>query len=267
MSVRRNVAVINEQLDLRAWFRNDSSGTVFDPVEITKVEMIDTDGVTVLETIDTGNVNFLEIGHYQIVTSAAWNTSSRLVYDRWFFRRIAGGIIYTTLLNVNILATTTPSEKYSTITQLRENVLRIEAGSFDDNAVIRRIAQADAMLEVDLSNMVDFTDMPIVPNTPDYINKLSQYKTAELCLVALFSAKRMVLEPSDWEYWKKLYDDLLNKILSGDIKIASLGTSEFGTSNFPKNTIEPALGQNKRGEFADNDTIEEIRGEFGVQAD
>lgn len=271
MSVRRDAAVINQELDLRAWFRNDTSGVVFDPVNFTKVEILDTDAVTVLETIAPGDITFLAIGNYQIITSAAWNTSSRLVYDRWYFRRIAGGIIYTTLLNTNILSTTTPSEKYSTVTQLRDNVPRIEVATFDDNQVIRRIAQADTTLEVDLSGVVDFTDMPLigdVPATPDYINKLSQYKTAELSLIALFSAKRMVMEPADWQYWKEMYDNLLKKIISGEISVGeALATSTFGTDNFPRHDVEPALGQGKRGEFANEDDVEDIRSEFGNQDD
>jgi len=270
MAVRRNVATTGEQLDLRSYFRNDSTGTLFDPVAFTQVEILDTDASTVLETIVAGNIVQLGVGYYQIITAAAWNTTARLIYDRWYFQRVAGGTVYTTLLNTYITSAAAPAAKYSTVTQLRNNVPRITAGVLDDALITSRISEADKKVETDLGNIVDFSAMPLItdiPATPDYINLASQYKTAELSLVAVFSSKRMAVEVTDWEYWQTKYNDLIADILAGNVALGAFasGTSVFNSDNFPRDGIEPALGQAKYGEWANEDDIEDIREEFGNQ--
>jgi len=85
MSVRRDGAIINEQLDLRFELRYDRTGSLFDADSVTKVEIIDTDSGTILETILTANITKIATGTYKVITSASWNTSSRSITDKWYF--------------------------------------------------------------------------------------------------------------------------------------------------------------------------------------
>lgn len=155
---------------------------------------------------------------------------------------------------------------YSNITQLRFNVPRITVTVMGDVAVTDRIDIADDKVEVDLGNLVDFTLVVDTPaGCPDYINKLSQYKTAEKCLVARFSAKRMAEEITDWQYWQSEYNILLEKILSGMIDLGAVALAGATYSKRFREDIEPALGQGERGEWANDDDIEDIRSDYGNQ--
>jgi len=93
MAKRRNEAVINEQLDLRMYFRRDDSGTLYDPYEITKVEIVDAETREIQETITS--ITKLSEGDYQVITSSGWNTSARSVNDIWYTREVSGGPVYT----------------------------------------------------------------------------------------------------------------------------------------------------------------------------
>jgi len=269
MAKRRGEASINEQLDLRVWFRNDSDGTAFDPVSITQVEILDEDASTVLETIASGSVVKLGVGNYRVITSSSWNTASKTVYDKWYFQRIAAGIVYTSIQSTFIFSETVPvtsTDRYSTVSQLRSNVPRITVDVMETEDVIDKINQADSILEQDLANVVDFTSMPSItddPATPNYINLLSQYKTAEMCLVSRYGAKRRVEEQSDRQYWERMYNELLQKILAGGV---DLGDYSAGTSTFDYNTKEdvpPALGMGEYGGHIDESDLETQRENYG----
>lgn len=259
MSQRRSAATINNQLDLRIVFRRDSTGSLYDPATVHKVEILDSDCLTVLETILA--ITNLSVGRYKVITSSTWNTASKLIYDKWYYREIAGGTEYTAINGCFIFESSVPTATYSTITQLRNNIRLITASVMSDTEVTTRIEMADDILETDLSKLVDFSLLP--SPVPDYINLLSQYKTCELSLAYAYSAKRLKDSFSDIEYWRDMYKILLDKILAGeiDLGVAGLGTLEF--DNTHRVDIRPALGHGEYGEFANDDSIKSFRNEYG----
>lgn len=88
--VRRKDAVIGAQIDVRVRFRNDKTGQVQVPYEITKVQILDSDASTVLEDNITA-ITALAEDWFKVVTSNTWNTAAKNVFDRWFYRMEAGG--------------------------------------------------------------------------------------------------------------------------------------------------------------------------------
>ena len=127
------------------------------------------------------------------------------------------------------------------------------------------IDQADNIIESDLSKVIDFDEVTALDDltTPNYINLLSQYKTAERCLVSKFGAKRLVEEQSDRQYWETEYNDLIEDIIDGTVDIAdeALGTSSF--QNNVRNDVKPALGQGEQGGFIDEDDLEDQNEDLG----
>ena len=98
MSVTRETAVINESIELKARFKYDDIPVLFDPFEISKVEIIDADSGNILETILPPNITKvigILTGVFEVFTSPTWNTVSRLVYDRWTFKKQSGGQDYS----------------------------------------------------------------------------------------------------------------------------------------------------------------------------
>ena len=130
MGVRRTDAVINQQLDLRLYFRYDDTGELFDPSAISKVEILDTDGTTVLETITA--ITKISIGYYKVVTSATWNTKERLIYDKWYFTPAAGGESQQGMSSTSIRDTAVPSANMLITVQEYKDYYQIESTSSDD---------------------------------------------------------------------------------------------------------------------------------------
>ena len=155
--------------------------------------------------------------------------------------------------------------KYSSAAQLLVNVPRLTIVVMPVVDVELIIDQADNIIESDLSKVIDFDEVTAADatTTPNYINLLSQYKTAERCLVSKYGAKRQVEEQSDRQYWEQEYDDLLNKILDGtlDISDESLGSPSF--ENNVRDDVEPALGMGEQGGFIDEDDLETQRDDYG----
>lgn len=155
---------------------------------------------------------------------------------------------------------------YSTSTQLRANVPRLNTTVLPDADADLRIDEADKQIRSDLNNIIDFTLVTDTPGgCPVYINKLSQYKTAELSLVRAFSSKRMDVQITDWEYWQTQYKELLNKILNGEINVSAVSDGTDTFQNRSRSGIEPALGQGEYSEYVNNDDLETIREKYGNQ--
>lgn len=166
---------------------------------------------------------------------------------------------------------------FSTIAQFRLNVPKIIIDDYIDSNVTLQIAEADKRVKQDLNRLIDFDLIPAIgssPDTPDFINLLSQYKTAELVLKSVFGAKREVTEVSDIQYWQRQYSNpmpppgeefgLLEKIKLGMIVLElSDGTDvKSGPQRFTRDSrpnIKPALGVDEFGEFKNNDDLEEER--------
>ena len=147
---------------------------------------------------------------------------------------------------------------YSTIAQLRANLKIMTVAIMGDAFVTDRIAQADDEIETDLAGVIDFT--LVTASDPVFINKLSQWKTNELCLVYSYSAKRETTQVDDISYWRDKYDKLIQMIRDGLIPLVladgtSIAGSLGGTQTYtdPKSGIHPAMGMGDYGTFQDND--------------
>lgn len=88
MAVERENAVINEQIILRQNFRFARTGDLFDPDDISKVEILDSDGTTVLETITGAEIVKDATGKYHVVASAI--STPKTIYDKWYFTPAPG---------------------------------------------------------------------------------------------------------------------------------------------------------------------------------
>ncbi|GEM_PF-468774 len=86
--VERASAVINEQIALRIKFQF-GTGDYFDPYEISKVEILDDDGVTVIETITGAGIIRDSEGNYHVV-AAAIAEPKNVAYDKWYFTHPSG---------------------------------------------------------------------------------------------------------------------------------------------------------------------------------
>lgn len=133
MSKRRGEAVINETLDLRVYFRRDSTGELFDPYSISKVEILDSDCSTVLETITS--ITKISTGYYKVITASSWNTTSKIVYDRWTFKLSSDGDDYTSLESTYIFEIETPATELIDKDDVKE-FLKIASGTTTHDALI-----------------------------------------------------------------------------------------------------------------------------------
>jgi len=122
MSVRRYEAVINQTLDLRVHFRWSESGQLFDPYQISKVEILDSDGTTIIETITS--ITKISTGEYSVIAAAI--ATPKIVYDKWYYT-LVDGASETSVINATSVAATS-----------------VGAGtSFSDNDTIRILGQLD----------------------------------------------------------------------------------------------------------------------------
>lgn len=93
MSVERENAVINNQINLRTNFRFSQTSDLFDPYTISKVEILDSDGATVLQTITGANIIKDSTGQYHVVADAI--ATAKTIYDRWYFTPAPGATAIT----------------------------------------------------------------------------------------------------------------------------------------------------------------------------
>ena len=159
---------------------------------------------------------------------------------------------------------------FSTETELKDNVKVIENGftSTEITAIFgSREAISKTIIKQDLANCIDFTKVKEInqsPKTPDFINLLSQYKTAELTYVRLGSVKRKFNEIDDRMFWENMYNKLFEDIKGGKIELIdsngkSVGTGITKFDHTSKKDVKPRFGFRKYGIFADDEKLEEIR--------
>ncbi len=108
MSYSRALAVINQAIELIAEFRYDDTGLLFDPYEVISVQVLNEDQTVVLETITS--ITKIAVGIYKVVTSPSYNTTSRLLFDKWAYRKTAGGTIEYGLLSTLVRASATVTD-------------------------------------------------------------------------------------------------------------------------------------------------------------
>lgn len=97
------------------------------------------------------------------------------------------------------------------------------ASDISDVVIEDRICEADNTIIVDLSPLYSETEITTLGQTNKTLNLLSTWKSVELCLARLFGAARQVDQVSDIDYWRKKYETLLDKVLSGEVQITSSG--------------------------------------------
>ena len=159
---------------------------------------------------------------------------------------------------------------YSSVAQLYSNVKLIAASYAEPGRgtfALAAITTADQNVRVDIGNVVNTALIPVYganPNTPEFVNLLSQYKSAEISLVRMSGAHRQVTEIGDIDYWKGMYTTLLATVLAGKIPFTlsngnSIGTGVMTFSNDALPDVEPYFGNDKYGGWADKDDLIDIR--------
>jgi len=178
MAVRREDAIINEQLDLRIMFRYDDSGVLFDPYQIRQVEILDTDATTVLETIT--NITRLGVGEYQIITDSSWNTVSRLVYDKWYFTKSSGlsedvALEDTFIKSLNISVEASINNLINDLrVLLKDTHPDYTKRRFTDNELRLYLEQALLDINVQPPAFTDFTLFDYEDNVPEWRGLITQ---------------------------------------------------------------------------------------------
>ena len=144
MKTRYN-AEINETIELRAYFFKN--GRLIDPFEISKVEILDSDGVVVLETINPPNIIKISTGSFKIVTSNTWNTiPDKKVFDRWTYKWVDGGDDVTVTMEIYIYNTgEAPADKYITVDDIRAEGISPE--TYSDERVQQSINYASIYID------------------------------------------------------------------------------------------------------------------------
>lgn len=95
MGLPRGSAQVDTDVTLGILFKSD--GLAADPYEVSQVEIIDTDGVSVLETITSGSISHVvSSGEYYVDADGSNLDSIGLYYDKWYYTWENGGSQETT---------------------------------------------------------------------------------------------------------------------------------------------------------------------------
>jgi len=120
----------------------------------------------------------------------------------------------------------------STVAELKRNVVTI-SGVISDATLSANIADGDKTVYDDLSKVVDWDDIEGLSYVPRIINRLSQYKAAELTIVRKWQDDDTVIgdgaeaKNNAHDYWEGQYEKLLNKIKGGDVLILDNSNDEL----------------------------------------
>ena len=120
----------------------------------------------------------------------------------------------------------------STVAELKRNIPTI-SGVLSSATLTANIADGDKTVYDDLSKIVDWDDIEGLTYTPRLINRLSQYKAAELTIVRRWQDDETVIgegaeaQNNAHTYWEEQYDKLLNKIKAGDVLILDNSNDEL----------------------------------------
>jgi hypothetical protein len=156
---------------------------------------------------------------------------------------------------------------YSSVAQLRLNIVLVDTNRLDDPSVIDRIKHSDDDIGMDLGKYVNFALVPMGgyadANFPVWLNHLSQYKTCAHVLKKLYGAKRTVDDVTDIQDWEKQYDKLLQGIKTNRIEAVLVDGTNISKGQYNikvgKSNIDPALGVGKYGEFENESDLSKDR--------
>jgi len=121
------------------------------------------------------------------------------------------------------------------------NDIRKSNKKFDDSTEVldtdlrHRIKEAEQTVEVDLSDVLTSAQITTIGNSSTVLNMLTLYKAVELSLVYYFGASRRVKDVDDVQYYSDMYNSLLEKVLTGKVKISD-GTTDYTVKSYPKKT-------------------------------
>lgn len=119
----------------------------------------------------------------------------------------------------------------STVVELKRNLASV-SGVIDDATLTANIADGDLTVYDDLSKIVDWDDIEALTHVPRLINRLSQYKAAELTIVRKWQDDDTVIgegaeaQNNAHEYWEGQYEKLLKKIKGGEVLILDNSNDE-----------------------------------------
>lgn len=145
MSVERENAVINNQIILRNNFRFASTGDFFDPSAISKVEILDSDGVTVIETVTGAGIIKDATGKYHVVAAAI--TSAKTIYDKWYFTPASGAAEITKTNSCVIWESVAGAGGLTTLANLREYLKKEATDTTDDTLLTKIISRVSEKIE------------------------------------------------------------------------------------------------------------------------
>ena len=161
---------------------------------------------------------------------------------------------------------------FSSILQLRNNLIQVDTSRMIDSQVQDRLDHADDDIVMDLSKYVNFnnatvqagfSDKTSTPLFPIFLNHLSQYKTCEHVLVKLYGAKRTVDQISDIQFWQGEYDKLLDRLKTNQIPLTLTDGTNIGFGQFQistnKKDVLPALGEGKHGQYESENDLRKDR--------
>jgi hypothetical protein len=121
---------------------------------------------------------------------------------------------------------------FSSVAELIRNIPSI-SGVISTSSLTANIADGDNTIYDDLSKIVDWNDIEGLTYVPRLINRLSQYKAAELTIVRKWQDDDTVIgdgaeaQNNAHTYWEEQYDKLLNKIKGGDVLILDNNNDEI----------------------------------------
>lgn len=124
--VERAQAVIENDINLRCNFQYQTTGDFFDPYNISKIEIIDSDGVTVLQTIVGANIIRDFAGKYHVVATAIAN--AKTIYDKWYFTPVFGAIEITKTNTCIVWGMAQDVSQFTTLANLKEYLGITETG-------------------------------------------------------------------------------------------------------------------------------------------
>jgi hypothetical protein len=122
---------------------------------------------------------------------------------------------------------------YCTEAQVRNSDRKlIKTEDVIPDVVLDRISQAEKIIKVDLSPIIDGVTLDGIGATSDLLNLLATLKAVELCLVAYYGVSRKVDELTDVQYFKKEYEKFRDKTLDGTLKLVA-GAVDYTPKDYP----------------------------------
>ncbi len=134
---------------------------------------------------------------------------------------------------------------FCTEDQVRACNDKLTSTDIDDTVVENRITEADSTIIVDLSGVASETELLALGAANKVLNLLSTWKSVELCLVRLFGDARQADQVSDVTYWRAKYNDLVKRLISGDISLSTTTSPvsvPIATSSTHRKKLFPTKG-------------------------